>query len=363
MKSEVLPRHLALVYADISRAAETLGPAFNQLSGKTLLLTGANGFLASYMANTVIWLNDHFLSSPCFLVALVRSHMTQEGVLSHLLERKDVQFIEQNVSAPIRLNKHVDFIVHAASKASPKDYLAYPLDTMDANVLGTSQLLEFAKQQKVESFLFFSSGEIYGDVDRKFVPTPESYPGNVDCTAPRACYTESKRYAETLCTTYWRQYQIPVKMVRPFHVYGPGLLLEDGRVIADFLKSRINNKPIHVLSDGLGTRAFCYVADANMGFWEALFSQDQGEPFNIGDDREPISIRDLAHLVAGLEEPHLSVSFETSGIPEHLRGTPSHVCPDIRKAKQRLNYDPQVNLREGLLRTIQWHRARLGTVD
>jgi dTDP-glucose 4,6-dehydratase/UDP-glucuronate decarboxylase len=356
-----VPKQLALVYDDIRQVVEDVGRALYRLSGKTFLLTGTSGFLASYMADTIVWLNDNVFSSPCLLIAGVRSAVARDERLSHLLNRKDVQFVQQNVSAPIYLDKHVDFIVHVASKASPRSYLAHPLDTMDANTVGTRQLLEIAKEQGVESFLFFSSGEIYGEVTNEFVPTPEIYPGSTSCIGPRACYTESKRYGETLCVTYWREYQVPVKIVRPFHVYGPGLRLDDGRVIADFLRNRLQNKPIQVLSDGSGIRAFCYIADATAGFWKVLFSDYNGEPFNIGNDQEPVSIRDLAYLVASLEEPELPVNFETSVVPEHLCGTPSRVCPDISKANHLLNYHPRVRLREGLVKTLNWHRARSET--
>lgn len=359
MNHSTVPKQLALVYDDIRQVVEDVGQALYRLSGKTFLLTGASGFLASYMADTIVWLNDHLLSSPCFLIALARSPVTRNGRLGHLLDREDVQFVQQNVSAPIHLDQHVDFIVHAASRASPRSYLAHPLDTMDANVVGTRQLLDIAKERGVESFLFFSSGEVYGEVSNEFVPTPESYPGNVNCTSPRACYTESKRYGETLCVTYWREYKVPVKIVRPFHVYGPGLRLDDGRVIADFSRNRLENKPIHVLSDGSGIRAFCHVSDATAGFWKVLLSDYNGEPFNIGNDQEPISIRDLAYLMAGLDEPELPVNFGGASVPEHLRGSPSHVCPDIGKARHVLNYYPRVRLREGLLKTLSWHRARL----
>jgi len=230
---------------------------------------------------------------------------------------------------------------------------------MDANVDGTRQLLDIAKEKGVESFLFLSSAEVYGEVSDEFLPTPETYPGNVDCTGSRACYTESKRYGETLCVTYWREYQVPAKIVRPFHVYGPGLSLSDGRVIADFSRNRLKNNPIRILGDGTGVRAFCYVSDATAGFWKVLLSDYNGEPFNIGNDQEPISIRDLAYLMADLYEPKLTVNFETSGVPRHLRGSPSRVCPDIGKARRLLNYSPRVRLSDGLLRTLDWHRAGL----
>lgn len=358
MTRRTVPNQLIPV-DDIRQVVKDVGQVLHRLSGKTFLLTGASGFLASYLADTIVWLNDNVLLSPCFLIGLVRSPVTHNGRLGHLLERDDVRFMDQNVSVPIHIDQHIDFIVHAASRASPRSYLAHPLDTMDANAGGTRQLLDIAKEKGIESFLFFSSAEIYGEVSEEYVPTPESYSGNVDCTSLRACYTESKRFGETLCVTYWREYRVPVKIVRPFHVYGPGLRLIDGRVIVDFSHHRLKNTPLHVLSDGTGVRAFCYVSDATVGFWKVLLSDHNGEPFNIGNDQEPISIRDLAHLIAGLYEPKLMVNFERSSVSRHLRESPSRACPDITKARRLLNYHPRVKLREGLLRTLDWHRARL----
>ena len=345
-----------LLQGDYANVAEDVGERFRRLEGKRLLLTGAGGFLASHVALSLAWVNDNVLSSTCTLVALVRTAPMPDGPLGTLLSRSDVEFVVQSVNDPIELDRPVDFIVHAASKASPKDYLSDPLDTMDANTVATRRLLISARDRGVESFLFFSSGEIYGEVPRESLPTPETFPGLVSSTAERACYTESKRFGETLCATFHREFGVPAKIVRPFHVYGPGLSLDDGRVVADFLKNRIECRSIHLLSEGSDVRSFCYVSDATAGFWQALLSEHDGEAFNIGDDREPVSILELARVVAGLESPELEITHETEAGPEYLRGTPSHACPDISKARRMLGYGPRTHLRDGLLRSLWWHR-------
>lgn len=346
-----------VVDEDIRQVAEALGDAADRLRGKALLLTGAGGVLPAYLAETVAWLNRHRFDRPCRLLALVRRAPGPGHRLGHLCGRPDVAFLVQDVRAPIRVEGPLDFIVHAASRASPRSYLDDPLDTMDANTEATRRLLELGRARRVEAFLFFSSGEIYGEVPPEHVPTPETYTGGHDCTSPRACYTESKKFGEALCAAYWRAHRLPAVIVRPFHTYGPGMRLDDGRVVADFLADRLACRPIRVLGGGRASRAFCYLADATAGYWKALFSGHHGEAFNIGDDREPVTIRELAALVAGLDEPALPVEAPEAEGPAYLRGSPSRVCPDLTKARRLLGFEPRVGLRDGLARTLRWYRS------
>src|SRR5262249_18927578 len=186
-------------------------------------------------------------------------------------------------------------------------YRRHPIETMDANVIGLRNLLDHAIRHPVESFLFFSSSEIYGDPDPAAIPTPEDYRGNVSCTGPRACYDESKRYGETLCINFHKVHQAPVKIVRPFNNYGPGLKISDRRVLPDFFRNVLQDQNIVLLSDGRATRTFCYSSDALTGYLLALLAAHQGEPFNIGTATPEISMADLARLV-----------IEASGKPLHV---------------------------------------------
>lgn len=346
---------LHLIHQDIQEIVTRVGDSFRQLSGARILITGANSYITSYMVDTVVWLNAHVFNKPCQVVALVRSPVTPESRLGHLLGHHDVTFLQQNVSARVVLDTPVDYIIHAASNASPKRYLAMPLDTMDANVVGTQQLLEIAREHSIRSFLFFSSSEIYGDVPDIYYPTPETYNGSIDPVSPRAVYAESKRYGETLCAAFWRQYGVPTKMARVFSVYGPGFRLDDGRVMADFMRSRLHTQPINLLSDGSGVRAFSYTVDSVTGFWQLLLSDHNGEAFNIGSD-QAVSMRQLAQLFGRIDEPQLEVTWQEE--PEaHLRGAPSRVCPDLTKARQVLGYNPCVGLEDGIRRWLRWERA------
>ena len=348
------PKQLALIQEDIAEFSSLIEG--HKLAGKHLLITGANGYLASYMADTVVWLNDHVLSNPCHLVLLVRSPLTADSRLGHLQDRADVTVLEQDVREPLAYDWPLDFIIHAASPASPRKYLQDPLGTLDANISGTQQLLEYAHRHGVESFLYFSSSEIYGEIPASVEQIPETFFGSVDSLAPRACYTESKRVGETLCMVYFRQFGLPVKIVRPFHVYGCGQLLDDGRVVADFLRHRLTNEPIRLFSDGTGIRSFTYIADAVMGYWQLLLSDANGEAFNIGEDQEIITIRALAERIAALESPQLECHFQP-GSAQHVIGAPSRSVPNVEKARQWLGYQPRYSLEAGLKRTLEWYRS------
>ncbi len=158
-------------------------------------------------------------------------------------------------------------------------------------------MLDLARDQQVRSLLYLSTSEIYGDPDAAHIPTPEDYRGYVSCTGPRACYDESKRLAETLCATYYSLYQLPIKVVRPFNVYGPGQRLDDRRIVPDLISAAIERKSLVLLSDGTATRAFCYISDFITALWFILMSDANGEAFNVGNDEGETLIRQLADLV------------------------------------------------------------------
>lgn len=341
---------------DFKQIAIALGDRVDRLEGSRLLLTGASGLLAGYMARSLLWFNQEVLSTPCQLVALVRRPVRSESLLGQVGERPDLQILIQDATEPINIDGPLDFIVHAASQASPKDYLEDPLGTIDANVSATRSLLELARFKNAEGFLFFSSGEIYGDVPEKDQPIQEIYGGAGSPIGPRACYTESKRMGETLTVTFQREFDVPANIVRPFQVYGPGMELDDGRVIPDFLRSRLFGNSIRLLSDGSAIRTFCYASDGTAGFWAALLADEYGLSVNIGDDKEAVSVLELAETVASLEQPRLDVVREILEQPEYLRGNPSMAIPDLSVAREVFEYEPRTSLSDGLLRTLQWLR-------
>lgn len=357
-----LDRHFA---RDADEIRSALGPQVARFSGRTILLTGAAGFLGAQFVHFFARLNDSgVLERPCRLLALDNHLRGVPAWLGSVAARGDILLRTADIVRQ-REFESADFIIHAASVASPTFYRQHPIETMDANVIGLRNLLDHAVVARPESFLFFSSSEIYGDPDPAHIPTAEDYRGLVSCTGPRACYDESKRYGETLCVNFHRVHGVPVKVVRPFNNYGPGLGIGDRRVLPDFFRDVLAGRDIVLLSDGRATRTFCYVADAVAGYLLTLLSAHDGEAFNIGTESPEISMTDLASLVVEVSGGGVGVVARPSDDPDYARDNPTRRCPDITKARTLLGYAPKVTLREGLGRMRDWYldegRAGRGT--
>lgn len=207
--------------------------------------------------------------------------------------------------------------------------------------------------------MFFSSSEIYGDPDPSHIPTPETYRGNVSPIGPRSCYDESKRLGETMSITYHRLFNTPVKIVRPFNIYGPGMMMDDYRVIPSFISEALQGKTITVHDTGLQTRTFCYVTDAVIGFLKVLLSKKNGEVYNIGNDSPEIQMIELAREINSLV-PKKTIIKKVSYPKLYPQDEPRRRCPDLTKARQNLLYSPQISLRDGLERTIIWYKTEYG---
>lgn len=329
-------------------------PWYN-LKDKTVMITGASGFLAAYMVETLLFLNKTKQLNVT-VIAVVRNRIGFVDRFKHHQDAENLICIEQDVSSTIKVDCKIDFLIHAASQASPKYYSVDPVGTLSANTLGTAHLLELARTHKVEGFLYFSSAEVYGEASH--VPTTESDYGYLDPLAVRSCYAESKRMGENMCVSWHHQYGVPAKIVRPFHTYGPGMRLDDGRVYADFVADVVNGRDIVLRSDGLTRRSFCYLADATAGFWTVLLNGDNAKAYNIGNPDGEISIRDLANLVATLyPEKHISVNFEYRNEAErYLTSQISVTCPDITQARS-LGWNPSTSIENGFRKTIESYQS------
>lgn len=341
---------------DAEEVIARLGALSERFAGRRILLTGAAGFLGTQFVHYFLRLNDAgVLSAPCHLVALDNYLRGLPDWLDELKHRRDLTVGQVDIVATRDFGEH-DFVIHAASIASPTFYRQFPIETMDANVSGLRNLLDHALQRKPEGLLYFSTSEIYGDPDPAHIPTDENYRGHVSCTGPRACYDESKRFGETLCVNFARVHGLHVTIARPFNNYGPGLRITDRRVLPDFFRDAMAARDIVLLSDGTATRTFCYVSDALQGYLRVLLLGRAGEPYNIGTEKPEISMRDLAALVVKTVGVNARVVTGKSPDPEYLVDNPQRRCPSIRKAAAQLQYAPQVELEDGLRRMHAYYR-------
>ena len=346
-----IPTINRIVAEDIEEIVTTTHIDWNAFAEKRVLITGASGFLPAYLVETLLYLNLT-RNLNVHITALVRNQANFEQRFAHHLGNPNLTALVQDVTQPIRLVLPHHFIIHAASQASPKYYGVDPVGTLSANVLGTMQLLELARSHPVISFMYFSSGEVYGEV--QCVPTQEVDYGYIDPTAVRSCYAESKRMGENMCVSWHAQYQVPCKIVRPFHTYGPGMKLDDGRVYADFVRDIIENRPITLRSAGTASRAFCYLADATAGFFTVLLNGKNGIPYNVGNSQAEISIKELACLLVDLfPEKKLHVIMEViEDNDRYLQSPILRNCPDISRINA-LGWMPKTSLADGFKRTIE----------
>ncbi len=347
-----------IVWEDIATIGKNLSSEeAHKLEGKTVLISGGSGFLGKYLVGALCYLNDTTLKKPCRIISVDNFITGQPHPDFNFKGRNDVLEVWGDVSYPLPVREDIHYIIHAAGLASPVYYKKYPLETIESAVTGVKNLLELARKNKnLEGFFFFSSSEIYGDPDPKAVPTPETYHGYVSSVGPRACYDESKRLAETIVSIYHQQYGIPTKTVRPFNVFGPGMGHADRRVLPMFAYKVLNKQPIPVHGHGRQTRTFCYITDAATGFLKVLLSGKPGEVYNIGNEDNEISMKDLAELFVKIEGSGATYTL----IPypaNYPAGEPERRCPDITKARSDVKFAPQVSLQQGLARFIDWCRT------
>jgi len=322
------------------------------LINKTVLITGANGFLPAYMVDFLMFLNkNYFKNTKCRVIALVRNFEHSQQRFENYLIESEFSLLHQDVSEEIAIKEKIDYIIHAASPASPKYYSSDPVGVSLPNILGTKNILELARKNNIESLLYFSSGEVYGDT--KNLHIKETDYGYLDPLDLRSCYAESKRMGESLCRSYFHQYKVPCKIIRPFHTYGPGMKLDDGRVFADFVKNIVKNEDIVLKSEGTAERAFCYLADAVEGFFKVLLYGLNGEAYNVANSEASISIKNLAELVVTLApNKELSVKYNFVKNDKYMKSQIEKVLPDTSKL-EALGWMPKTSLAEGFKKTIR----------
>lgn len=344
--------HQNIIDEDISYIISTDLP-WREFSDKTILITGANGFLPAYMVETLLNLKTYLGIGPSKIICLVRHIDAAQKRFAEYKGRDDLVWVVQDVCDPVEIKYKIDYIIHAASQASPKYYGTDPVGTLSANVLGTANMLNLAAKNNVKGFLFFSSGEVYGHVDSSQMPLKENAYGYLDPLDVRSCYAESKRLGETMCISWMHQYNVPVKIVRIFHTYGSGMKLDDGRVFADFVSDVVNSRDIVMRSDGKAIRAFCYLSDAIIAFFTVILKGEIGQAYNVGNGQEEISIYDLAcELVKLYPKKSIKIKIkENSHGTGYIKSKINRICPDTSKI-QKLGWKAVIPIREGFKRTI-----------
>lgn len=308
---------------------------------KTVLITGGAGFIGSHLCE--------FLLEKDFRVLCMDNLITgNKENIKHLEANENFKFLDHNVSEHIKVEEHLDYVLHFASPASPIDYQKIPIQTLKAGALGTHNTLGLALAKKAK-YMLASTSEVYGDPLVK--PQPESYWGNVNPVGPRGCYDESKRFAEALTMAYHRIHNLDTRIVRIFNTYGPRMRKEDGRAVPNFIMQALNNKPITVYGNGKQTRSFCYISDLIDGIFKLLKS-DINEPVNLGNPDEK-TILELANTIKRITKTKSENVFKELPVDD-----PKVRCPDISKAEKELKWEPKISLEKGLRKTIDWFKLK-----
>lgn len=307
-----------------------------------VLITGGAGFLGSHLCDKFINNGDDVICMDNFITG------SPENIV-HLFGNKNFKFIKQDVTDYIYIDGDVDFILHFASPASPIDYLKLPIQTLKVGSLGTHKTLGLAKA-KNSTFLIASTSEVYGDP--LIHPQTEDYWGNVNPVGFRGVYDEAKRFSEAMTMAYHRYHNVDTRIVRIFNTYGPRMRLEDGRAIPNFINQALRNEPVTVYGDGSQTRSVCYVDDLIEGIFRLIHSIEN-MPVNIGNPDE-ITMLDLAKEIIELTNSKSEIIFEQ--LPSD---DPKVRQPNISKARELLNWEPKIDRKIGLQRTIEDFRKRL----
>jgi len=308
-----------------------------------ILLTGGSGFIGSHLSNELLKDDENKL---IIVDNLLTGNLEN---IQNLLESKNVTFIEHDVQDHIDIDEKLDYVLHLASAASPVAYTENPINTLKAGSLGTINTLGLARKHNAEYFLA-STSEVYGDP--LISPQNEEYWGNVNPNGERSMYDEAKRFAEAATATYARSYNLKTKIIRIFNTYGPNMQLNDGRVVTNLIVQALNNEDLTIYGDGTQTRSFSYVSDTVAGII-AMMNSRHYEVFNIGNPYE-MTVEELAETILELTDSKSKIIYKP--LPND---DPKQRRPDITKAKDKLNWEPKVDLKTGLTFTIDWIKKEL----
>lgn len=319
------------------------------LENKHIVITGSLGMLGKYLMYTFLYMNEHLLKRPAKFHVIVRNKNYFFG------KDKNIDYIVCNIAKETPSTKQAHYILHAASKSAPRIYTKHKTDTLNTNILGIYNLLKICNKN-TKSILYFSSAEIYGS-PKENMPVDENYIGTFDHLNNRSCYVEGKRAAETICMNYFFEKNIPVKIVRLFHTFGPGLNLHDGRAFSDFIKFGLHYKDIAIHGDGNLKRSYLYTKDATIMIIKIFLSNKNGEIFNVGNDKNVVSVEELALIICKIfnqmHKKKIRLVFRKKNNPYYSNAVKS-IIPNIEKFKRYFSYTPDTDLETALRKTIQY---------
>lgn len=328
---------------------------WERFRNKSILITGANGMLPSYMGLTLLYLNQN-RQMGLKLYALARNEEKLKKIYSECWGKDFFIPIIQDVCSCLPAEHKFDFIIHAASQASSKYFASDPVGTLKANTVGTINTLDLAVKNNAEGYLYFSSGSVYGDYDGNGGSITEDSYGRINPLSIRNCYATSKVLGENACVSYHQQYGLPTKIVRIFHTMGPLMQLNDSRIFSDLCQNIVNKENIVLHSDGSAMRAFCYVVDATIAYFKVLLDGEPATAYNVGgDERHEVSMKQLAEmLIAMYPERHLKVEYKVDAkdsVYGTMRSTVERKYPSLRRVEAlgwKQFYDVQTMFRRAI---------------
>ena len=341
-----------IIYEDISNILKNKNINWYKFKNKSFLVAGANSFLANYIILLLIRLNfEKKLNIKLYLISKNKKKIKKKFITAKT--KKFIKIIKQDINSKINFNYKIDYALHLASYASPKYFSKKPIDTALPNILGTYNLLKICTINKIKSFLFFSSGEIYGKSNKKLIENKIYESDNLNL---RASYSESKKMGETLCYSFFKQKKVPIKIIRLFHTYGPGMNLNDGRVMMDFVRDALFKNKIIIKSKGDQKRTFLYISDALQAIFIILLKGKNGEAYNVGNPFEVFSINSLAKLIARIHKKTKIIYKNRKKQELYSQSKLKSLVPSIKKLSL-LGFKLNVTTKNGFARTLDYFKS------
>lgn len=334
---------------DIKEIIEVLDQVpISEIEGKVFLLTGVTGFIGSNILRVLIYLNDMLFNEKCKMIVCCRDFHKLYYKFGERIKKNDIEIYEESLMEKICLKRAVNYIIHMASNSVTKSFSEIPVETLLINALATNNLLEYARKFGCESFLFFSSGAIYGTLGA-VRNISEDDCGTVDHLNVVNTYAVGKRMGEALCNAYFHEFHVNTKIIRISHTYGPGIDIEDGRVFSDFAKKIYMNRDLVIKGTGMDVRPYCYITDAISAIFLVLVKGSVGECYNMANDEETYDVKELAEILCnkGFPEKELNIKFDLINRYQKL------CAQKINTSKLRgLGWKPKVDVVTGFQRTV-----------